>query len=153
LYLSVGEADSIIVYYPCDKDSLLLSLESCIAGAAVYGLVAIGLERNLCNATAVSANGFKHLSLGSSVVLSCIAARLASLGLILEALFSIEFLLACSENEIVSAVLALQCDVLIHCVLPHFKIIDMFTQDGFCRHLCENNALIKLHGHIYRYEY
>jgi hypothetical protein len=29
----------------------------------------------------------------------------------------------------------------------------MFTQDGFCRHLCENNALIKLHGHIYRYEY
>ena len=54
--------------------------------------------------------------------------------------------LSAFENKIVSAVFALQCNVLIHCVLPHFKIIDMFTQDGFCRHLCENNALIKLHG-------
>jgi hypothetical protein len=139
------------------KFSILVQLLSCLhcckAFAAVYRSVAVGLERNLGSLAAVSANSFKHLSGSLTCILASIATGLASLGLILEALFSIEFLLACSENEIVSAVLALQCDVLIHCVLPHFKIIDMFTQDGFCRHLCENNALIKLHGHIYRYEY
>ena len=86
---------------------LLLLLHSCIAVAAVYGSVAVGLEGNLSFFTAVSACGGEEFSCGLCSVLSCIAAGFASLGLVLEAFFCIEFLFTGCENEFVTAIFAL----------------------------------------------
>jgi hypothetical protein len=49
-----------------------------------------------------------------SSILAILAAGLASLGLVLESLFSIKFLFACSEYEFFSAFLAYQCLVSVH---------------------------------------
>ena len=46
-----------------------------------------------------------HLSIAFSSVLSCIAASLASLGLIYKAFLCVEFLLACGEDKFISAFL------------------------------------------------
>jgi len=93
---------------------LLLSLHSCIALAAVYGSVVGRLERNLCFLTALCANGREKLLLRSGCVLSCVSASLASLRLVLESSFSVEFLFASRECEFSAAFLAYQCFVLIH---------------------------------------
>ena len=102
--LAAAFSTSYVIYDPFAISLLLL--HSCEALAAVYGSVAGGLERNLCFLAALSAHGGVHLSLCSGSVLSCVTASLASLGLVLEAFFSIELLLTCSENEFLSAILA-----------------------------------------------
>lgn len=85
-----------------------------IAFAAVNRSVACGLERNLSFFSAVCADCSVHFSLGFACILLCVAAALTSLGLVLETLFSIEFLLAGCEYEFSSTILANQCFVLIH---------------------------------------
>ena len=102
---------------------LLFLLHSSKAFAAVYGSVVRRLEGNESGTTALMTGGFEEFLLGLAYVFALITARLASLGLVLEALFSIEFLFSCGEYEIVATVFALQCDVLIHVSLPRF---------GFC---------------------
>ena len=87
---------------------------SCIALAAVYRLAIGRIEGNLALLTAISANGVEHLSATAGSVLSDVAAGLASLGLVLEALLCVELLLACGEDKISSAFLALQSLVLVH---------------------------------------
>ncbi len=92
----------------------LLRLHCCIAFAAVYGAIVGRLERNLCFLAALCADRREEFLLGSGCVLSCISAGFASLRLVLEASFCVEFLLACREGELSAAFLANQCFVLIH---------------------------------------
>ena len=114
----------------------LLLLHFSVALAAVYRSVARGLEGNLRFLAASCASGGEELSLGLSGVLSCVTASLASLRLILEALFCIEFLLTGSENELSAAILTDQFLVLIHCV--YLACVDnnnILPQTDFNRHL------------------
>ena len=74
--------------------------------AAVYGTVGLGLEGNLCLATATCTGSGEELTGTTGIVLASIAAGLAALGLVLEATLSVEFLLAGSENEFVAALFA-----------------------------------------------
>jgi hypothetical protein len=98
------------------RKRLVAVTASCVALAAVYRLTIGRIEGNLALLTAISANGVKHLSATTSSVLSDVAAGLASLGLVLEALLCIELLLTCGEYEVVAAFLALQSLVLVHVV-------------------------------------
>ena len=84
----------------------LLALLCCEASAAVNGSVALRLKGNLCYAAAASAGCLKESSGASAVVLLSVTARLASLGLVGEALLCVELLLAGSEYEVSAAVLA-----------------------------------------------
>ena len=92
----------------------LLLLHSSVALAAVYGSVVLGLERNFCFAAAVCANSSEEFLSCLTGILSCITAGLASLRLVLESALCIELLLACGENEIVSAVFTLKSLVFVH---------------------------------------
>ena len=74
--------------------------------AAENGTVGLGLEGNLCLATATGAGSSEEFTGATGVVLASIAAGLAALGLVLEATLSVEFLLAGSENEFVAALFA-----------------------------------------------
>ena len=76
------------------------------AFAAVNRSVARGLEGDLARLAAFSANGVEHLSGFAARILSLVTARLASLGLVLEALLRVEFLFTGGENEFVAAFLA-----------------------------------------------
>ena len=69
--------------------------------AAKHRSVACGLERYSCVFSAVGAR-YREVLLAFSLI----TARLASLRLVLEALFGIEFLLACRKNELLTTVLA-----------------------------------------------
>ena len=82
---------------------LLLVLHSGEALAAVNRSVVARLERNLCFLTAVCAYGGEHFFRFLGAVLSLVTACFASLGLVLEASFRVEFLLTCGENEFVAA--------------------------------------------------
>jgi len=99
----------------------LSCLHCCKAFAAVNRSVAVGLEGNLGGLSTVSAHSFKHLSGCFTCILASIAASLASLRLILETLFSVEFLFACSEDKIFATIFAFQCDVLVHTFSPRLK--------------------------------
>ena len=82
--------------------------------AAINRSVVNGLERKLCFFSAVCTGCGVHFSLRFACIPSCITASFASLRLVLEAFFRIEFLLARGEYEFVAAVFANQCFVLIH---------------------------------------
>ena len=86
--------------------NVLLIFGCSIALAAKNRSVACGLERNLSLFAALSAGYCEVLSLGLRSVLSLVTARLASLGLVLEALLCVKFLLACCENELLATVFA-----------------------------------------------
>ncbi len=113
------------------KTNKLLLLHFCIALAAVNRSVVAGLERNLSFLTASCTGSGEELSLGLSGVLSCVAASLASLGLILEALLCIEFLLAGSKDKFFAAVLTDDFFVLIHLKIPRLCRKINFALDGF----------------------
>ncbi len=74
--------------------------------AAKNGSVACGLEGDLCFLSAFCTGNGEILSGRFAGVLSLIAACLASLRLVLEALLSVEFLLACREYEFLTAIFA-----------------------------------------------
>ena len=78
-----------------DRIKLLLLFHCRVARAAIYRSVLAGLERNFCFTAAFSACRCEEFSCGTSCILSGIAAALASLGLVLEASFSVEFLFTC----------------------------------------------------------
>jgi len=85
--------------------------------AAINRTVASGLERNLAAPAAVRASCVKHFALASataaaSVVLRDVAARLAPCRLVREAFFREEILLTCRKHELLSAVPADDCFVL-----------------------------------------
>ena len=92
-------------------NQLFLILSLLKASAAINGLVLTGLERNLCNPTAIIANSFKH-----GIVFLGLTASLTTLRLVHKALFSIELLLSGRKNEFLIAVLADESLVFVHFV-------------------------------------
>ena len=114
---------------------------SCIALAAVYRLAIGRIEGNLALLTAISANGVEHLSATAGSVLSDVAAGLASLGLVLEALLCIELLLTRGEHEVTAAILTFQ-----RLVLKHFPLPFLIKKIKFChrkdsnQHLCNQRS-------------
>ncbi len=115
---------------PWNAIKLLLTLHLCKAIAAVYRSVTVGLERNFSFPSALVAYCCEHFSGFACCILACIAASLASLGLILESLLCVKFLLACCEYEIVAAFLALKGLVLVHLVFPRFKNMEKISALG-----------------------
>ena len=74
--------------------------------AAENGTVGLGLEGNLCLAAATAAGSGEELTGTTGIVLACVTASLAALGLVLEAALCVEFLLTGGENEFVAALFA-----------------------------------------------
>ena len=74
--------------------------------AAEYGAIGLGLEGNLCLATATSAGSGEEFTRATGAVLASVTASLAALGLVLEAALCVEFLLTSGENEFVAALFA-----------------------------------------------
>ena len=91
--------------------------------AAVDRPVGFRLKGHSGLAAAVGADSGKVLPRPSRRVLSRVAAGLAALGLILEASFCVELLLAGGEHELVAALFAYQCLVFVHLSVPHFDNI------------------------------
>ncbi len=112
VFVSKNDSCRRIIYVI--RYSRLLLLGSGIAFAAVYRSVIRGLEGNLCFLATLCASGCKELSGSLACVLSCVAAGLASLGLILETAFCVELLLTCGENEFCAAILTNQSLVFVH---------------------------------------
>ena len=98
----------------------LLLAALCKALAAVHGAIALGLEGNAGFAAALCADSGEVLTGALSGLLAGVTAGLAALGLILEAALCVELLLTGGENELVAALFALQCLVLVHVLNPHF---------------------------------
>ena len=92
----------------------LLFFHLCKALATINRTIIFGLERNLCLAATACTSCCVHLSIAFSSVLSCIAASLASLGLVYKAFFSIELLLTCCKNELLTAFLTNKGFVFVH---------------------------------------
>lgn len=92
------------------SDTQLLSvlLHFLEAGTAIYRSVIRGLEDDLSFAAALCTSGGEILAGSSACVLLSVTASLAALRLVQKALFFVEFLLACSEYELISALLANQ---------------------------------------------
>jgi hypothetical protein len=86
--------------------------------AAVNRAIFSGLEGNLAFCTAVCANCIIEGLSASGSSLACVTASFASLGLILEALFCIEFLLTGGEHKLVAAIFACKCLVFVHLSFP-----------------------------------
>ena len=83
--------------------------------AAIDGTVALGNERNSGGFAALGANGLILLTgSGSTGGLAGVTALLAAGGLVLETLFSVEFLFAGGEHEFGATVAARERFVLIH---------------------------------------
>jgi hypothetical protein len=94
----------------------LLALHGRVAFAAIHGTVVLRLERNLGGRAAVGANRIVHYAGTAGVTLSLVrlTALTATSRFILKTLFGIEFLLASSEHEFLTAIAAHQRLVLIH---------------------------------------
>ena len=88
----------------CEELALCAHLSEALA--AENGTVGLGLEGNLCLATATCAGSSEELTGATSCVLASVTASLAALGLVLEAALSVELLLTGSENEFVAALFA-----------------------------------------------
>jgi hypothetical protein len=126
-----------LVYYRKNITVLLSRALSLEALAAINGSVAGGLECELCLTAALATGSDKVLTLASLSILFLVAASLAALGLILEALFSVESLFAGCEYKLRSAISAGQGDILVnnlfhafnlyfilaHCFLPRFNVV------------------------------
>lgn len=91
------------------------------AVAAVNRSVAGRLEGYSCFLAASCASGGEVLSLRSLSVLSCIAASLAALRLVLEAFGCIEFLFFGREDEFIFAIFTNECLVFVHLSFPRFE--------------------------------
>ena len=88
---------------------------------AVDRTVSAGLEGNLSGTAAAIADHVIHLTLAAVAVATVLltaggTAGRAAAGLILEALFCIEFLFTCGESEFLAAILANQYFVFKHLV-------------------------------------
>ena len=122
---------------------LILSLSSCLeASAVVYGTVGGRLECDLSLAAAVSANSGEVLTGSLASVLLSIAASLASLRLIQKALFVVESLLTCGENEFVSTILADQRFINVfffYYFFCYYCIVDFFLE-----HVCNPLFVVKM---------
>ena len=91
--------------------------------AAINRAVVSRLERNLARNPAGSADSVKHLTRPSAAVFTGITAGFASLRLVCEPFFREKLLLICCEGELLIAVSAYDCFVLIiQLTIPLFKL-------------------------------
>lgn len=112
--------------------TVLLSRTSCFeAFTAVNGSVTGGLESKLCLAAALRAGCDEILTLTSLCVLLFVTASLAALRLILEALFSVELLLARCEYKFLSAISACEGYVFINDLFSILYFYFVFTHVFF----------------------
>ena len=119
-----------LVYYR--NITVLLSRASCFeALAAINRSVAGRLEHELCLATALTASSDEVLTLASFRILFLVAASLAALRLVLEALFSIELLLTYGEYELLAAISALEGDIFVSNFLNAFNFYFIFAHSFF----------------------
>ena len=93
---------------------LSLLSHSCKALTAVNRAIRLRLKRNSGFAATCSAHSCEELTRATCSIFAGITASLAALGLILEAAFSIELLLAGSEYELFSTLFANQGFVFVH---------------------------------------
>ena len=128
------------VVYELTRKLFLTHLSEALA--AVNQSVLTRLVRYTSLAASACAYSSEHLARSLCAALASCTAVLASLGLMLEALLSVELLLASSEYELVAAVLTYQCLVFVHNHLPHFEYFAKdygrirtatFFQMGICR--------------------
>ena len=95
---------------PCKNAGPFVCSKSAFSGleasVAVNRTVFLRLERNLSVSTALSADGVKHLAGSALSVLLGLTALAAAAGLVLKALFGIEFLLTGGEHELGAAIFA-----------------------------------------------
>ena len=113
------------VLFVSDESEPVLTL--CFeAVTAVHGTISTRLERNLGLTSATVADHSEHLP-GSAAVavlgLAGITAGFAPTGLVLEALFGVEFLFAGRENKLVATVTAGQCLVFVHGSYPPKNVV------------------------------
>jgi len=94
--------------------------------AAVNRTVVSRLERDFGGCAALRADCVKHFAVGVTGGFAARPALFATDGLILEALLSIELLLAGRENEFLTAILAYQCLVFEHLDFFPFSVLDFF---------------------------
>ena len=133
--------------------TVLLSRASCFeALAAVNGSVAAGLESELSFAATLGANCHEILALASLSILSLVAACLAALRLILEALFSIELLLARREDEFLAAISACEGYVLVNDFFSIFYFYFVFTH-VFISSLIKISKGIRVRARFYQRVY
>ena len=110
MYLQMASLRQIIT------QTQLLSGSVAEALAAVNRTVAVGLKGHLASITTVCTSCVKHLASGglTTACLELLTALTASLGLMLETLLSVEFLLTGRKNEFLSAIFADQSLVFVH---------------------------------------
>ena len=108
-------------------------LHLCKAFAAIYRTVFSRLKRYSCFLAASCTSSGEHFPfrLISRCILLCITAALATLRLIGEASFCVEFLFASSENEFIAAVLAYQSLIFVHSITLPFSRVSAW--DSSCR--------------------
>ena len=87
-------------------DKLALFLHASEAIAAVNGSVGLRFERNASFCAASSTSSVEEFTRATGSVLASVAASLATLRLVLEASFSVEFLFTGGENEFVATFFA-----------------------------------------------
>ena len=107
-----------------------MRLHSGEAFAAVHRAIFPRQEGHLGFGAAIGADSVMHFTRGIAVVtgsLASLTAFAATGGLVLEALFSIEFLFTSREDEFLATVTAYQRFVLIHFVFP---LINMLVSVG-----------------------
>ena len=113
--------------------TVLLSRTSCFeALTAVNGSVAGRLEHKLCLAAALTAGSDEVLTLASFRILFLVAASLAALRLVLEALFSIELLLTYGEYELLAAISAGKSDILVYYLGSLFHAFNFYFIFAHC---------------------
>ena len=81
-------------------------LHLCKALAAIYRAIVTRDERHLSHSSAGCANSLVHLSRSSRCVFTLVSASLAALRFVYKALGLVKLLLACSEYELLAAILA-----------------------------------------------
>ena len=103
MYKKIQPPQRVVVFL---LDQLVLSADLFQTCAAVNGTVQLGLEGNLCLTAAAGAGSAEQLTGTTSSVLASITAGLALLGLVLETLLCIEFLLTGGKHKFVAALFA-----------------------------------------------
>ena len=145
------------IYQKKKKDAIFASfffsrsvvLASCgVASAAVNSLALGRIEGHFAFCATIGTNRIEHLSLSFCCGLSCCTALFALLGLVLEALLCIEFLLTGGEHELCAALFALQSLVLVHLIFPLLDRYNILPLDGFPPTPLITTLSLKLPGHI-----
>ena len=135
-----------LVYYR--NITVLLSRASCFeALAAIYRSVAGRLKCELSLSAALATSSDEVLTLALFSILFLIAASLAALGLIEEALFSVESLFAGCEYELLSAISAGQGNIFVNNLFHAFNFYFIFNHCSLPRFvMCKLKPVLRFYS-------